>query len=48
MLLHARPEAEGPESAAGRKLIGRMFPVWRLEMVSFAIIIGLMVFKPGT
>jgi uncharacterized membrane protein len=41
-------EAEGPESAAGRQLIGRMFLVSRLELVSFAIIIGLMVFKPGS
>lgn len=41
-------EAEGPESAAGRQLIGRMFLVSRLELVSFAVIIGLMVFKPGT
>lgn len=41
-------EAEGPESVAGRRLIGRMFLVSRLELVSFAVIIGLMVFKPGT
>ena len=41
-------DAEGPESAAARNLIGRMFLVSRLELVSFAIIIGLMVFKPGT
>lgn len=41
-------EAEGPLSVAARELIGRMFLVSRLELVSFAIIIGLMVFKPGS
>lgn len=41
-------EAEGPTSAAGRQVIARMYLVSRLELVSFAIIIGLMVFKPGT
>lgn len=41
-------EADGPESAAGRQLIGRMFLVSRLELVSFAVIIALMVFKPGS
>lgn len=40
-------EAEGPSSAAARELIGRMFVVSRLELISFAIIIGLMVFKPS-
>lgn len=40
-------EAEGPASVAGRDLIGRMFLVSRLELASFAVIIGLMVFKPG-
>ena len=40
-------EAEGPASVVGRRLIERMFLVSRLELVSFAIIIGLMVFKPG-
>ncbi len=41
-------EADGPTSATGRKLIGGMFVVSRLELVSFAIIIALMVFKPGS
>lgn len=41
-------EAEGPESLAARQLLGRLFIVSRLELVSFAIIIGLMVFKPGS
>jgi uncharacterized membrane protein len=40
-------EAEGPASVVGRRLIERMFLVSRLELVSFAVIIGLMVFKPG-
>jgi hypothetical protein len=41
-------DAEGPESVAGRELIGQMFLVSRLELVSFAVIIALMVFKPGS
>jgi uncharacterized membrane protein len=41
-------DAEGPESVAGRQLLGRLFLVSRLELVSFAVIIGLMVFKPGS
>ena len=41
-------DAEGPESVAGRQLLGRMFLVSRLELVSFAVIIALMVFKPGS
>lgn len=40
-------EAEGPESPEARALIGRMFVVSRLELISFAVIIALMVFKPG-
>jgi uncharacterized membrane protein len=40
-------DAEGPTSPAGRALLGRMFLVSRLELVAFAVIIGLMVFKPG-
>ncbi len=40
-------ETEGPMSAAGRALTNRVFLVSRLELVSFAVIIGLMVFKPG-
>jgi uncharacterized membrane protein len=39
--------AEGPSSAAGQALMNRLFLVSRLELVSFAIIIALMVFKPG-
>ncbi|MCV0403640.1 MAG: DUF2269 domain-containing protein [Chloroflexi bacterium] len=41
-------DAEGPSSPAGRALLGRMFLVSRLELVSFAVIIALMVFKPGS
>jgi uncharacterized membrane protein len=41
-------EDEGPASAAGRRLLDRMFLVSRLELVSFAVIIALMVFKPGS
>jgi len=41
-------DAEGPSSVAARQLLGRMFVVSRLELVSFVVIIGLMVFKPGT
>ena len=41
-------EAEGPTSTAARALLSRVFMVSRLELVSFAIIIALMVFKPGT
>ena len=41
-------EAEGPSSVAARQLIGRLFLVTRLELVSFAVIIALMVFKPGS
>jgi uncharacterized membrane protein len=40
-------EAEGPASTAARGLLGRIFLVSRLELVSFAVIIALMVFKPG-
>jgi uncharacterized membrane protein len=40
--------AEGPSSEAGRALMDRLFLVSRLELVSFAIIIALMVFKPGS
>ena len=40
-------EAEGPTSPAALSLIRRMFLVSRLELVSFAIVIALMVFKPG-
>jgi len=41
-------EAEGPTSMAARELVRRLFVVSRLELVSFAVIIGLMVFKPGS
>jgi hypothetical protein len=40
-------EAEGPDSEAARALLGRLFLVSRLELVSFAVILALMVFKPG-
>ena len=40
-------EAEGPLSAAGRALLGRLFLVSRLELVSFLVIIALMVAKPS-
>ncbi len=39
--------AEGPTSAAGKALMGQVFLVSRLELVSFAVIVFLMVFKPG-
>jgi uncharacterized membrane protein len=41
-------EAEGPTSEAGRSLLNRVFLVSRLELLSFAIVIAMMVFKPGT
>ena len=40
-------EAEGPESTGGRALLSKLFLVSRLELVSFAIILGMMVWKPG-
>ena len=40
-------EAEGPSSTAARSLLDKVFLVSRLELVSFALIIALMVFKPG-
>jgi uncharacterized membrane protein len=40
--------AEGPSSVAARKLIAQMFLVSRLELLSFAVVIALMVFKPGS
>jgi uncharacterized membrane protein len=40
-------EAEGPTSTAARALLGKVFMVSRLELISFAIIVALMVFKPG-
>ena len=40
-------ESEGPTSAGARSLMDKVFLVSRLELVSFAIIVALMVFKPG-
>jgi uncharacterized membrane protein len=40
-------EAEGPTSTAARAVMSRIFLVSRLELLSFAVIIALMVFKPG-
>jgi uncharacterized membrane protein len=40
-------ETEGPTSVGGLELTRRIFIVSRVELVSFAIIIALMVFKPG-
>ena len=40
-------EAEGPTSPAGMALAARLNLVSRLELLSFAVIIALMVFKPG-
>ena len=39
--------AEGPASVAGRATLARIFLVSRLELVSFAVIVFLMVAKPG-
>ncbi len=39
--------AEGPSSVAGRAGLERLFLVSRLELVSFAIIVFMMVVKPG-
>jgi uncharacterized membrane protein len=40
-------EDEGPSSVAGRAVLDQMFLVSRLELGAFAIIVALMVFKPG-
>jgi uncharacterized membrane protein len=40
-------ETEGPTSQTGRELLDRLFLVSRLELLSFAVIIALMTFKPG-
>lgn len=40
-------ETEGPSSVAARTLMARLFLVSRLELVSFAVIVFLMVVKPG-
>jgi hypothetical protein len=39
-------DAEGPSSASGLRLVGRMFLVARGELVAFLVIIALMVAKP--
>ncbi|HEX7949085.1 MAG TPA: DUF2269 family protein [Candidatus Limnocylindrales bacterium] len=39
--------AEGPSSTAARAMVDRLFLVSRLELVSFAVIVFLMVVKPG-
>jgi len=41
-------EAEGSDSPTARQLVARVFLVSRLELVSFAVILALMVFKPGS
>lgn len=40
-------EAEGPTSVGARTLMDRVFLVSRLELLSFAVILALMVYKPG-
>lgn len=39
-------ESEGPTSPAARTMIGRLFLVSRLELLSFAAALALMAFKP--
>jgi uncharacterized membrane protein len=39
---------EGPGSVAARDLMGRIFFVSRLELAAFAVVVALMVFKPGS
>ncbi len=39
--------AEGAESPAARGLVDRVFLVSRIELISFAVILALMAFKPG-
>jgi hypothetical protein len=39
-------ETEGPTSSEARRLMDRMFVVSRLELLSFAIVVALMTFKP--
>jgi len=41
-------EAEGAQSEGARRLTDRLFLVARLELISFAVIVALMVFKPGS
>ena len=40
-------EAEGPTSVTARRLMARLFVVSRIELASFAVILVLMVYKPG-
>lgn len=40
-------EAEGPTSVTARRLMARLFVVSRIELASFAVILALMVYKPG-
>jgi uncharacterized membrane protein len=40
-------ESDGPTSVAGRALLGKLFLVSRVELVSFLVIIALMVAKPN-
>lgn len=40
--------AEGPTSVAGQARLAQVFLVSRLELVSFAVIVFMMVFKPGS
>ena len=40
-------ESQGPTSVAGRALLGRLFLVSRVELVSFLVVIALMVAKPN-
>jgi uncharacterized membrane protein len=39
-------EQEGPTSPAARRMLGRLFLVSRLELLSFAAALALMAFKP--
>jgi uncharacterized membrane protein len=41
-------EVEGPASESAHALTARIYLVSRLELLSFALIIALMVFKPGS
>jgi uncharacterized membrane protein len=41
-------DAEGPTSEEGRRQLNSVLLVARLELLSFLVIIGLMVFKPGS
>jgi uncharacterized membrane protein len=41
-------DAEGPTSEAGRHKLNQVLLTARLELRSFLVIIGLMVFKPGS